>query len=222
MKKLLETYQEKRTTFEEVKTERTETLKEEVETAQNDVQEIDEKITELKNQQKEEENSFTAGNGAEWLKKLQEAGGDAWNEFDTLCSTLGMSQEETMDYLTELCESEEWGNGCIDPVTLCAQIRQESGYNATIVGDSGLAVGLGQFHECAVEEVNNQYGTNYTSADRSDPNKALEMMVLLLKYDYSKTGSTDAMLAMYNQGNPNGINTSGGQNYVSAVYSRLG
>ena len=63
VKKLLETYQEKRTTFEEVKTERTETLKEEVETAQNDVQEIDEKITELKNQQKEEENSFTGASG---------------------------------------------------------------------------------------------------------------------------------------------------------------
>ena len=132
-----------------------------------------------------------------------------------------MSREETAAYLTNLCESEEWAAGCIDPVTLCAQIRQESGYVADIVGDGGLAVGLGQFHECAVEEVNNQYGTNYTSADRSDPYKALEMMALLLKYDYSKTGDTNSMLAMYNQGNPNGINTSGGQNYVRAVMSRI-
>lgn len=219
-KEALEKFQQARSDFEEIKSERLETVQGEVEDAQESVEDINKQISEFKMEQAQKENSYN-GDASKWLAELEAAGGDAWNDFDKLCSTLNMSREETMEYLTNLCESEEWGNGVIDPVTLCAQIRQESGYNASVVGDSGLALGLGQFHECAVQEVNNQYGTSYTSADRSNPNKALEMMVLLLKYDYSKTGSTEGMLAMYNQGNANGINTSGGQSYVNAVYSRL-
>ena len=219
-KEALENYQQARDNFETVKNERLEAAQNDVEEAQNDVEEINTQITELKNKELEKENGYNSG-AQEFLSELEATGGDAWNDFDKLCSTLGMSREETAEYLTNLCESDEWAAGCIDPVTLCAQIRQESGYVADIVGDSGLAVGLGQFHECAVQEVNNQYGTNYTSADRTDPYKALEMMALLLKYDYSKTGTTEGMLAMYNQGNANGINTTGGQNYVNAVMARI-
>lgn len=218
--KALAAYQQARTDYEDTKADRLKEAGDKVTGLQDEVQELSEKVAELEIQEQEKENSFN-GDASKWLAELEAAGGDAWNDFDKLCSTLGKSREDTMAYLTDLCESEEWGNGCIDPVTLCAQIRQESGYNASIVGDSGLALGLGQFHECAVQEVNNQYGTSYTSSDRSNPTKALEMMVLLLRYDYKCTGSTDGMLAMYNQGNANGINTSGGKSYVNAVYSRL-
>ena len=47
------------------------------------------------------------------------------------------------------------------------------------------------------------------------------MMALLLRYDASKTDDENGMLAMYNQGNKNGINTKDGQNYVAAVLGRI-
>ena len=221
-KEALGKYQEAREAYENAKTERIDTIKEDITTVQDEITEIETKIQTLKAEEIEKENSVNTQGSEEFLSALEQTGGDAWNNFDKLCNELGMSKEETAAYLSNLCTAEEWGNGCIDPVLLTAQICQESGFDADIYGDSGLALGLGQFHECAVDEVNNQYGTNYTYADRANPTKALEMMVLLLKYDHKRTnGDTDAMLAMYNQGNPNGINTSAGQNYVKHVKSRI-
>ena len=133
-----------------------------------------------------------------------------------------MTAEEVGEYLTELCESPDFGNGCITPTLLFAQMYQESGFNPTIVGDGGAALGLGQFHKVAVDEVNNQYNTNYTYEDRANPKKAIEMMTLLLRYDYKCTGSTEGMLAMYNQGHPDAINEPKGQAYVRHVYEKIG
>ncbi len=224
VKETLEAFNEAKTALDEAKAEQEEQIKEiddEISTKQAELDDVNAKIDELKAEETEKENKVSLGDGQELLDALEEAGGDAYENFGKLCDELGMSEDEAAAYITELCESEEWGDGCIDPVLLCAQICQESGYDADIVGDSGAALGLGQFHKCAVDEVNNQYGTNYTYSDRSDPEKALEMMVLLLKYDYSQTGSTDGMLAMYNQGHASAINESAGQNYVKNVYSRL-
>lgn len=133
-----------------------------------------------------------------------------------------MDQDEAAAYITELCESEEWGNGCIDPVIFCAQLCQESGYRADAVGDGGNAVGLGQLWEIAVKEVNRVFGTNYSASDRNDAKKNLEIAILFLKEGYEATGTTEGMLGMYNQGTADKAYNSAAKSYVAAVMSRLG
>ncbi len=151
-----------------------------------------------------------------------------------------LSEIEILSNLVYLCDSEQWGNNCIDPLTFYAQLCQESDCKSDALGDYSkskdeyLALGFGQFHKCAVDEVNKQIeagtygdycynqGEEYTLEDRKDPEKALEMMILLLRYDASKTDSTEAMLAMYNRGHKGGINTMDGKEYVRKVYGRIG
>lgn len=161
------------------------------------------------------------GSGASFLEELDQLSGIAVDNYYMLCDVLNMTEEETADYLTQLCESEDWANGVTYPSLFLAQISRESKYDPNAVGDGGLAIGLGQFHTCAVDEVNNRFHTNYTYQDRKDPFKALEMMSLLLRYDYSQTKSTYGMLAMYNQGHP-ALDTEAGQNYVKNVLAEIG
>lgn len=161
------------------------------------------------------------GSGAPFLEELEQLSGDAVDNYSKLCSVLSMTEEETADYLTQLCESENWANGVTYPSLLLAQISRESKFDPNAVGDGGLAIGLGQFHTCAVDEVNKRFDTNYTYEDRKDPYKALEMMSLLLRYDYSQTKSTYGMLAMYNQGHP-ALDTEKGQTYVKNVLAEIG
>lgn len=219
-KSKMEEYNSAKENVDSVKQSRESEAKAKVDQIQGEIVELETKINEKKAQETKSE--YSVGNGAEFLAELQTLGGDAPQRFGELCSVLGMSENEAADYLANLCDAPEWGNGCISPSLLLAQICQESGFNPTVVGDSGKALGLGQFHTEAVAEVNNQYGTSYTNEDRANPTKALEMMVLLLKYDYSKTGDEYAMLAMYNQGHAGGINSAGGQKYVRDVLSRIG
>ena len=155
------------------------------------------------------------------LEKLEETGGELYIVYEDLCNALNMNEEDTMEYIENLCESPEWGNGCIDPIVFLADIFQESSNDPNKVGDSGAALGFGQFHKVAVDQVNKTYGTNYTYADRVNPYKALEMMSLLLRYCRENTYSEKEMLAMYNQGYPNAINSADGQKYVEAVYSHI-
>ena len=126
-----------------------------------------------------------------------------------------------MEYISYLCEAPQWGNGCIDPIIFLADITQESSCDSKNIGDSGNAVGFGQFHTVAVDQVNKIYDTNYTYSDRANPKKALEMMSLYLRYCRANTNSTEEMLAMYNQGFPKAINTQDGRKYVNDVYSNL-
>lgn len=165
-------------------------------------------------------NTPATKSGQELLSKIKSSGGDASAFIGTLSNSLGMSENQMADYLVELCKTR--GGGLIDPTVLFAQICQESGGRADVVGDNGAALGLGQFHTEAVQEVNNQYGTSYTAQDRANPQKALEMMTLLLRYDYNSTGSLQGALAMYNQGHAGALNTAGGQQYVSDVMRHLG
>lgn len=159
------------------------------------------------------------------LEKMQEA--------------LGMDSIDVAKLLIEMCESPIWGNGCIEPLLFYAQIAQESNCEFDKLGDynkkTGIydALGYGQFHKCAVDEVNNQIecgryedylyndGEKYTYEDRKDPKKALEMMSLYLRYIDDRTNSTDAMLAMYNGGSKNFIKTSKGQEYVRNIYKQI-
>lgn len=156
-----------------------------------------------------------------WMSELERCGGDVWENYDVFCANLGLDREQTMKHLLNLCFSPDFGNGTVNPIVLLAQILTESTNNPNAVGDNGNAVGFGQFHTCAVDEVNNQFGTNYSYNDRYDPYKNLEMMVLLLRYDFSVTKSIDGALAMYNVGGPSAINTQKGQNYVNVIYSKL-
>lgn len=177
---------------------------------------------------------------ARLLDNIKNSDIHAPERLEKLTNALNLDELEVADFLIHLCESEKWGNNCIDPLLFYAQICQESNAEFDALGDYSkrtgeyLAFGYGQFHECAVDEVNNQIekgffgeylynnGQKYTYEDRINPKKALEMMILLLRYDASKTDSKDAMLAMYNQGHKNGINTQQGQEYVDAVYSQIG
>lgn len=150
------------------------------------------------------------------------------------------SENDIAKMLINLCESSQWGDNCIDPLTFYAQICQESNCETDALGDFSkksqqyLAVGFGQCHECAVDEVNEHIkkgtfgpfeynnGAQYKYSDRSNPKKGLEIMILYLRYCSNRTNSTKAMLAMYNRGTKNGINTPEGKEYVRAVYSQLG
>lgn len=155
------------------------------------------------------------------LDSLAEVGGYAWDEFDILCKQFNLSDLEMASKLTYMCESEYWGNGCITPVVLCAQMYLESSYIADEIGDGGAAVGLGQVHKCAVDDINRIFDTNYTYEDRSDPQKGLEMMILYDRICYKQTHDTGAMLAMYNAGHKDAINHEYGKNYVKNVYKQI-
>ncbi len=159
--------------------------------------------------------------GQELLDTIKNLGYPATTFFDRLCEQMGMDEKEVTDLLTEMSTSEKWGNGCVTPELLFAQICNESGCDIDAVGDNGAAVGLGQFHECAVDEVNNQFGTHYTYEDRKDPVKALEMMALLLRYDYTSTGnSTIGMYTKYASGNTR--NMSIGEGYYERIQKKIG
>ena len=177
---------------------------------------------------------------ARLLENIKKSDIHAPERLKKLTNALNLNELEVANFLIHLCESEKWGNNCIDPLLFYAQICQESNAEFDALGDYSkltgeyLALGYGQFHECAVDEVNNQIengiygehlynnGQKYTYEDRINPKKALEMMILLLRYDANRTNSQDAMLAMYNQGHKNGINTQQGQEYVDAVYNQIG
>lgn len=147
--------------------------------------------------------------------------------------TFDMSEEELTEYITEMCNSPQFGNGCIDPIQYFALLAQESEFK-NVEGDNGKAVGLGQIHEPAVEEINYQIENNlydnydynnsktYEASDRWDAKKNIEISLLYLRYCASKTDSTEAMIAMYNTGIPDGIYTNKGFEYVNNVLSKIG
>lgn len=168
-----------------------------------------------------------SGNGEEFLANLRSAGGDAWNEFDKLASTLGLNEGQTAEYLLNLCNTV--GENCIDPVLFTALLRQESGFRRDAVGDGGLAIGLGQLQPIAVEQLNQWYpDKNYSNDDRYDAYKNLEMTMMCLKGHYNEyvsayghAPSYQVLLGAYNQGWITLAENSGGVQYARDVLSRL-
>ncbi len=178
----------------------------------------DKKAEETKKEHKVNDSKY---DGQELLDTINNLGGNAKLFYSRLCEQLGMDEKEVADYLTELSTSEQWADGCVSPIMLFAQICNESGCYADIYGDDGAALGLGQFHECAVDEVNNQFGTHYTYADRSNPIKALEMMSLLLKYHYKSSGNSEVgMYTKYASGNLRNLNI--GERYIENLKAKIG
>lgn len=147
--------------------------------------------------------------------------------------TFGMTEDELTEYITEMCNSPQYGNGCIEPLQYFALLAEESKFQ-NVEGDNGKAVGLGQIHEPAVQEVNYQIENNlyedynynnsqtYEAIDRWDAKKNVEISLLYLRYCASKTDSTEAMIAMYNTGIPDGIYTNKGFEYVNNVLGKIG
>lgn len=162
--------------------------------------------------------------GEKFLEELSRYGGDAPPRIGMLSDVFGFSDEETGAYLTALANSPQWGMGCIEPVVLFAQICQESDFDPSVidVNNGGQSQGLGQFKQIAVDQVNKVFNTDYSYEDRANPIKSTEMMALLLRYCFGQTGDSYAALAMYNQGGPDGIYTSGGVQYLRDVLKRIG
>ena len=63
---------------------------------------------------------------------------------------------------------------------IAALIMVESSGNDLAVGDSGLAYGPLQIHECYVQDVNRIAGTSFTHKDAFDRKKAIRMTLIYL------------------------------------------
>ena len=91
----------------------------------------------------------------------------------------------------------------LDPSLPMGVIEQESGWNPTIVGDGGNAVGLGQFHKPAAIEhgLIDANGNDY----RTDPYKSIDAVIRKLKKDGAATDPDRALLKYNGGGDPNYI-----------------
>lgn len=137
-----------------------------------------------------------AGSGAE----LAAVDGDLSICLDRVASSLGTSRQGAADYITTLCNTV--GKGYFDPKVILSQIFSESsGIQSCSTTATSDFVGLGQMSEVAVQEVNNQFGTNFTFNDMNDAAKNLEAMVYLMTYQYERYGNNlGAAITAYNVG----------------------
>ena len=166
--------------------------------------------------------SITPGSGQELLNQIKNSGGDAPAFLGNFCQSFGMSEQEVADYLVSICNDPNFGAGVLNPSWVYAQLCQESGGRAVVPNSSDpLAEGIAQFRTCAVDQVNQTYGTNYSYEDRNDPRKAVEMMTLLLKHNYNQTGSLEGATAMYYWGTTDAQYRPEGQQYLSHVLSHI-
>ncbi len=136
---------------------------------------------------------------------------------DRVASSLGTSRQGAADYITTLCNTV--GKGYFDPKVILSQIFSESSGNqscsTTATSDF---VGLGQMSAVAVEEVNNQFGTNFTFNDMNDAAKNLKAMVYLMTYQYERYGhNLGAAITAYNVGHYSGTVNGYAQKILSRV-----
>lgn len=154
-----------------------------------------------------------AGSGSD----LMAVTGDLSICLDRVASSLGTSRQGAADYITTLCNTV--GKGYFDPKVILSQIFSESSGNqscsTTATSDF---VGLGQMSAVAVEEVNNQFGTNFTFNDMNDAAKNLEAMVYLMTYQYERYGhNLGAAITAYNVGHYSGTVNGYAQKILSRV-----
>lgn len=154
-----------------------------------------------------------AGSGSD----LMTVTGDLSICLDRVASSLGTSRQGAADYITTLCNTV--GKGYFDPKVILSQIFSESSGNqscsTTATSDF---VGLGQMSAVAVEEVNNQFGTNFTFNDMNDAAKNLKAMVYLMTYQYERYGhNLGAAITAYNVGHYSGTVNGYAQKILSRV-----
>ncbi len=135
------------------------------------------------------------GSGA----NLASVTGDLSTCLDRVASSLGVDRQTAADYITTLCNTV--GCGYFEPKVILSQIFSESGGDNS-ASSTPAYVGFGQMSAVAVEEVNRQFGTNYTFDDMHDPAKNLEAMIYLMRFQYERYGKDiGKALTAYNVGN---------------------
>lgn len=118
---------------------------------------------------------------------------------DRVAKSLGTSRNEAADYIATLCKTV--GKGYFNPKVILSQIFSESGGDNS-ASSTPTYVGFGQMSAVAVQEVNNQFGTNYSFADMHDPAKNLQAMIYLMRFQYERYGhDIGKALTAYNVGN---------------------
>lgn len=154
-----------------------------------------------------------AGSGSD----LMAVTGDLSICLDRVASSLGTSRQGAADYITTLCNTV--GKGYFDPKVILSQIFSESsGIQSCSTTATSDFVGLGQMSAVAVEEVNNQFGTNFTFNDMNDAAKNLEAMVYLMTYQYERYGhNLGAAITAYNVGHYSGTVNGYAQKILSRV-----
>lgn len=154
-----------------------------------------------------------AGSGSD----LMAVTGDLSICLDRVANSLGTSRQGAADYITTLCNTV--GKGYFDPKVILSQIFSESsGIQSCSTTATSDFVGLGQMSAVAVEEVNNQFGTNFTFNDMNDAAKNLEAMVYLMTYQYERYGhNLGAAITAYNVGHYSGTVNGYAQKILSRV-----
>jgi len=156
--------------------------------------------------------SYTEGSG----KELTKVTGDLSICLDRVASSLGTDRSKAADYIATLCKTV--GKGYFNPKVILSLVFSESG------GDNSASstpeyVGFGQMSSVAVQEVNNQFGTNFSFADMKDPAKNLKAVVYLLRFQYERYGKNlGKALTAYNVGNCESGNING---YAQTIMSRV-
>ena len=148
---------------------------------------------------------------------LMSVTGDLSICLDRVASSLGTSRQGAADYITTLCNTV--GKGYFDPKVILSQIFSESsGIQSCSTTATSDFVGLGQMSAVAVEEVNNQFGTNFTFNDMNDAAKNLKAMVYLMTYQYERYGhNLGAAITAYNVGHYSGTVNGYAQKILSRV-----
>lgn len=154
-----------------------------------------------------------AGSGSD----LMAVTGDLSICLDRVASSLGTSRQGAADYITTLCNTV--GKGYFNPKVILSQIFSESsGIQSCSTTATSDFVGLGQMSAVAVQEVNNQFGTNFTFNDMNDAAKNLEAMVYLMTYQYERYGhNLGAAITAYNVGHYSGTVNGYAQKILSRV-----
>lgn len=148
---------------------------------------------------------------------LASVSGDLSICLDRVAQSLGTTRQNAADYITTLCNTV--GKGYFNPKVILSQIFSESSGNQSCSTTStSKYVGLGQMSAVAVQEVNNQFGTNFTFNDMNDASKNLKAMVYLMRYQYERYGKNlGAALTAYNVGHYSGTVN----NYAQKIMSRV-
>ena len=105
----------------------------------------------------------------------------------------------------------------------------ESSMNPLAIGDNGDSVGLLQISEPCLQDVNNFRDRNYTSEDRKDPQKSIEIFVLYIDIWLPKAKEEGASMYQSDEenisriwnGGPKGWNKSATKIYWDKVRKEL-
>ena len=150
-------------------------------------------------------------------QELMNVTGDLSICLDRVAESLNTSRQGAADYITTLCNTIT--NGEINPKVILSQIFSESsGIQSCSTTATSKFVGLGQMSAVAVEEINRQFGTNFTFSDMDNAAKNLEAMVYLMTYQYRRyDNNIAAAITAYNVGHYSGTVN----NYAKKILSRV-